>query len=396
MVLLEYLIYILLFLFPLGEIARFTIVNSVFLRVQDILVGIIFVVFTLRIRFFCSHTITKPIIVFFSLGVLSLIINSGNLEIGQIIISLLYGFRWIGYAAIFLTTSFFDKKIKEKIVWILLIVGTIFDVIGIAQYFLYQNLRNLFYLGWDDHLYRLFSSFLDPNYAGSFYVLFFLLLLGLLYKGIKERKKNNALIFFLLFLTLASLFLTYSRSALLMFLTGTGTFFFLIGKKRLTVIPFLLVFMFMLVVSPFFYLENVNIFRIASSKARLESFINAVAIIRDHPLIGVGFNAYRYAQIDYGFRKGEAALISHADAGTDNSFLFVLATTGVIGFLSYVYLWFSILRSAFFLHNRNKIFATVAISSIGGIFIDSLFVNTLFFPSIMLWMWIILGIMDYK
>jgi len=109
-------------------------------------------------------------------------------------------------------------------------------------------------------------------------------------------------------------------------------------------------------------------------------------IIQDHPVFGVGFNAYRYAQLNYGFRNDKAERISHADSGVDNSMLFVLATTGVVGFLFYLFMWIRILKTA----------NVLIIASVIGVVIDSLFVNSLFYTYIMFWLWVIIGLRENK
>ncbi|MBI3070128.1 MAG: O-antigen ligase family protein, partial [Candidatus Levybacteria bacterium] len=126
---------------------------------------------------------------------------------------------------------------------------------------------------------------------------------------------------------------------------------------------------------------------------RLESTGNAIAIFKDNPLIGVGFNAYRYAQYRYGFIKGENWQIVHSGAGTDNSFLFVLATTGIIGLISYLYLWWVILKKAYF-EKSSKIISGVVFASVAGLALNAFFINSLFFPFIMAWMWILLGLTE--
>lgn len=145
----------------------------------------------------------------------------------------------------------------------------------------------------------------------------------------------------------------------------------------------MVVFIALSISSRYFNIENINLFRIASSEARIDSAKNALTIIKSNLLTGVGFNSYRYAQIRYGIRKEQSAgTISHADAGTDNSFLFVLATTGFVGLILYLFMWFKIF----------KIASALAIVSIFGVFIDSLFINSLFYPFVMLWLWIILAL----
>ena len=135
--------------------------------------------------------------------------------------------------------------------------------------------------------------------------------------------------------------------------------------------------------SAYFNIENVNLFRAVSSEARLETAGNALLIIKNNPLIGVGFNSYRYAQFRYGLRN-RANAQSHADSAPDNSFLFVIATTGIVGFILYLFLWVRVF----------KISSVLAIASITGVFINSMFINSLFYPFIMLWLWIIIAIKE--
>src|SRR5207253_2275486 len=85
-----------------------------------------------------------------------------------------------------------------------------------------------------------------------------------------------------------------------------------------------------IIFSPKFYVENINYFRIHSSQARLANYSDALKIITDHPLLGVGFNTYRYAKLSYGIREGWTNAPSHADAGVDNSFFVVLFHAGSI------------------------------------------------------------------
>jgi O-antigen ligase len=129
--------------------------------------------------------------------------------------------------------------------------------------------------------------------------------------------------------------------------------------------------------SRYFNIENINLFRAVSSEARIETARNSLIILGKNPLIGVGFNSYKYFQLRYGLRLDNP--ISHADAGSDNSLLFVLATTGIIGFILYLFLWFRLLKAV----------SALAVASIVGVFVDSMFINSLFYPFIMLWLWII-------
>jgi O-antigen ligase len=369
-------------LLALGEIIRLDFGNGIALKPLDIGIGLI-AAFWLILKLVNKEKIQPrsifvPVLLFSGFGALSLLINYTNLTANQLLISMLYLARWTAYAGVFFMVLDFDHNFKKKIQNILLIVGSIIVGIGYVQYFFYSNLRNLYYLGWDEHMYRMFSVFLDPNFAGAFFVLFFLFLLSFFFK------KRNILTGLLLIFTLGAIFLTFSRSALIMLIVSSSLLFILMQKKKLILILLLIVIMVLATSSRYFNIENINLFRIASSEARLKTAGDALLIFKNNPLIGVGFNAYRYAKYHYGLSRENSIIVSHADSGTDNSFLFVLATTGIIGFILYLFLW---LRIA-------KMTSILAAASILGVFVDSMFINSLFYPPIMLWLWIIVAIRE--
>ena len=370
---------VILFLFTFGEIIRLDFGNGIFIKPLDIGVGL--VVFLWLISKFMKRERIKqkyiyiPVLFFAGFGFFSLLINHSNLNINQFFISLMYLIRWVVYAGIFFVVLDFDKNYKKLTSKLLIIFGSAVVVLGYIQYFFYSNLRNLFYLGWDEHMYRMFSVFLDPNFAGAFFVLFFLFLADIF------LKKKSLMIGLLAFLTLGAVFLTFSRSALIMLIVSSGALFVLQKKKIWILLLLLITFVTLAISSRYFNIENINLFRVVSSQARLETAKNAVSIISENSLIGVGFNSYRYAQFRHGFRN-ESNIISHADASPDNSFLFVLATTGIVGFILYLFLWFRLI----------KITSILASASILGVFVSSMFINSLFYPFIMLWLWIILAL----
>ena len=147
------------------------------------------------------------------------------------------------------------------------------------------------------------------------------------------------------------------------------------------------------------YSEGTNLFRTVSTNARIESYQQAWVFFQQSPLFGIGFNAYRYAQ-DRAFpscneKKAQRCLDkqvlaeSHAGAGTDNSFLFVLATTGIVGSTAYLFLWYRILLLSW--KHKTEPYGLIVLSSSLALFANSLFINSLFYPFIMLWMWVIIG-----
>lgn len=389
----------LIILMPLGEITRIDIGNNTVIKINDIVLFL--TVFSYAIYYFLNknkdkskNNLSKPILIFSIIGLVSLLINFSNLKINEFFVSILYLIRWLLYAGIYFVVSSFDYNFKKRIPIYLMISSLIVLFLGYFQYFFYPSLRNLYYLGWDEHLYRMFSSFLDPNFFGSFLVLILILNFGLLmlYKNIKSR----ALFLLSGLLIFNAVFLTYSRSALIMLFISIMVFLILIKKARLILLLIITFFVIFLFMSKNFYIENLNLLRTASSKARIDSSNTALKIIEKNPIMGVGFNAYRYAQLRYGFKKENSNIPNHSDSGTDNSFLFVLATTGIVGFISYLYLLLAIIKTTVnnlnAENNFNKIFSVVIISSFSGMIVNSIFINSLFYTFIMEWIWILLGI----
>jgi O-antigen ligase len=206
---------------------------------------------------------------------------------------------------------------------------------------------------------------------------------------IKASKKNTYFYSHFIFagITLLALVLTYSRTAIISLVLGIAFMAIYLKKIKVFTVSIILLFGGVLALSNF-SIEGMNPVRIASSEARLESMREALEIFSDSPIYGVGFNTYRYAQISKGFRDEKLSIVSNADAGTDNSFLFVLATTGVIGIFTYLNIWRQIIVKIRKLNKSNK---AIAFSIIVTLFTASFFINGLFYMPIMLWVFVYFG-----
>lgn len=392
---LKVLFLISLIAFILGQTARIQFDNGIAVTFLDISVGLFIGVWFVHMiyqRKSLKDRLFLPILLFFTAGTFSLIINSASLESQQLMVSFLYALRWLFYAGLYFAVKDFSVENKRKVSYMLIIAGGVVVFLGFLQYFFYNNLRNLYYLQWDDHLYRMFSSFLDPNFAGVFFSLFLFLTLSRMADAIEEKDKRSVYIFSALgLMTLLAVVLTYSRTAIIALVVGTISLFLLKGNKKLTILFLFIGFCFLLLLSNV-GIEGRNPFRAASSVERIHSMQIAFTIIERNPVFGVGFNAYRYAQNKYGFRTSEKWQVSHADAGTDNSFLFVWATTGIVGLLAYGFLWVRILQSRII----RAAVQPVAIATLCGLLASSFFLNTLFYPMLLYWIWVLLGITESK
>jgi len=382
----------LLILFPLGEVIRFNLGSNIFVKPLDVLAGLLLIVAVIayvsnkRLRVHLKwYYFYFPIV-----GFVSLCINTFWLKPHEFFVSFLYLLRWVSYMSIFFAVIATETEFRKKITNILFIDGFVLIIIGFIQYFLYPSLRNLYYLGWDEHLYRMFSTFLDPNFFGAFLVLYSLFVTGLAFNVAGRLSVKNKLIYFFIIITSQlAILLTYSRSALLMLIASGVTFFLFIQRKRFILYLIMIIVLFTILISPYFYIENIDLLRINSSLARLTTTQHALKIIQDHSLIGVGFDSYRYAQIQYHFINSESQFPAHSAAGVDISLLFVLATAGIIGLIAYSYLWFRLLVTA---KARSNRFFVIFLASGIGLFINAFFINSLFYSEIMLWMWVIAGL----
>lgn len=390
--LLKFFFIVFILLFPVAEVGRFQFSSGIAIGLNDVLLFLVVLSWLVNKLFnkekYKKLFLSKSIFIFTGVAFVSLILNLHNLTFFNFFVSFLYLVRWVFYGLIYFIVKEFDVKFKSNIVIALLFSGSIVVLLGYIQYFFYPSLANLYYLGWDEHLYRMFSTFLDPNFAGTFFVIFFLFSLINTHKYLS--KKFNAKFIVSVFISAASLgaiYLSYSRSALLMLFLSSVTFLILIKKGKYLLI-FLITFVLLLFISPkSFKTEGTNILRITSSEARSKTMQQGTDIFLSSPVFGVGFNAYRYAQNKRGLNN-IFWQVTHAGAGTDNSFIFVLATTGLIGFSAYIYLLANMIKLSYANLRKSK-YAAVLLSVLIGLFLNSIFINSLFYVLIIEWVWIL-------
>lgn len=397
------LISLLIFSLPLGVVLRVKLFQNVYFYPIDIIVGLIFLLTLYKIIIqkedIQPRQIFKYLVAFLAIGLISLIVNINNLSIVQFAISLSYAVRFAAYASILFAVQFLKNKQKDALISKLLISGGTFVILGFIQYFFYNDLRNLSYLEWDIHLFRLFSTFFDPNFAGAYLVLIFLLTLGSFFNDKNKLLSAKKICYVMLGAgALISIILTYSRSALLVLIVGICVFMIFRGLVRqLVVIVIGIVAVYFLFAN--YQIEGLNPFRLISAQSRLTSVGQTVYVFEKNPILGVGFNSFRYAQVRYNFRNKLGISLSNADSGADNSFLFIAATCGIIGFSLFILYLYTIFKTLFFVKKSNvprSWLAQVAISSLVVVLFDSLFINSFFYIFILAWIMILLGITVYN
>lgn len=353
-------------IFPFGQILKLTLFSQVKVSLLDALSAIFVLIgfvsgFRIKNKF--RPFLRKPGLLFIGFSLLSLLIASFKLPLADILQGLFYLTRFTIYFFFYLQLVWFfnnNKNRKEIVSKGLLLAGSCVAVFGILQYFIYPDLRNLLYLGWDPHYYRLFSTFFDPNFTGLILVL---TLIQFIFWDFGKKQKNKLIYFILFFITTTALILTRSRSAYIALFGGLVLLFLKAVKLRKEFILGLITAVVLVALIPKPNVDVFNLFRLNSAVARVNNWKWSLRIGVENPLFGQGFGILRFP---------------------DSSFLYVWAGTGISGCLFFVWMWIKIFKLAFL--RKTQLLISVAV-----IFISSWFNNTFFYPWVLYWLFLMLA-----
>lgn len=383
--------------FVLGQIARIQIGNIAFTAL-DLAVIVSCVIWVARIVLGKKYLvglsrITQLFWGVVGVGLVSLLLFSPHLSLLQFFTALLYPIRLLLYISLYYQARELKGEDRRFTFIVMLISGSLVVLLGFIQLMFYPALRNLYYLGWDEHLYRMFSTFLDPNFAGAFFVLFSLFAVDMSLRI--KRRVQKMTVGGLALASFIAVFLTYSRTGFIMLIVGLAIYLLLYLQKKVALFALIACFFVLILVSNT-KIEGLNPFRTASTDARLNSASHALAIIQKYPFVGVGFNAFRYAQVEMGYRQEYTLLQNHADAGTDNSYLFVLATTGILGGLLFIGFIFYSLRDLYRQARSGYFPSRSLFAGFVSVLVGTLFLNILFYPVIVGWLAVQTGLIRDK
>ena len=364
-----------------GQLGAFSPMPGVYIYLHDIILAILLLHFVLTARNskfqIPNSKLFWPVISFVVASVLSIVLNANRLDQLTLVRSLLYIVRWGLYS----TLVFIVASSRRPMVWLmgLSLTGGGFALIGLVQFFMYPSLRNLLYLGWDPHYYRVFSTLLDPNFTGIILVL--TLFLGI---AVKPRLGHPIAVKLLSGIVGIAFVLTFSRSSILGLLAGLGVWVLSTRKWNIVWIAAILLGIIMVMPKPGG--DTLRIFRPESTMARISNWQESVQLIASSPIFGHGF--YALPQMSDG-------TISRATAYLDNSLLFVFATTGIIGFVSYLWLLKKTVKGIASVKEKPiKHLRIVGLMSLSALLVHSMFVNSLFYAWVMIWVWIVVGAME--
>lgn len=345
----KFLVLLLFVVFPFGQLLRLDMGNGVTFQLNDFVVALV-VLFS--VRDFKKDKLFWPLVLWIGAMAISIVANLYRLTGREVIVAAMYFGRWVAYAGLYYALREVDRK---YLLWGILAVA----VVGIGQFVFMPDVTFLAASNWDDHWYRLVSTFLDPGFTGA------ILVVGLIWWP-------NLFVRVILYVAMA---LTYSRATYLMYLVGFGV----VGWYKKSVKIFLIAALVLAVTIPLLPKstgEGTKLNRENSSWARVNNWKDTITVWTKYPIFGVGYGAYNSVS--------KAKLDSHSRAGADSSLLLVLATTGVVGMVFYL----GVLRAMWNMGRKNIIFVAI----FWGILVHSWFNNTLFYPWAMECLWIILAV----
>jgi O-antigen ligase len=374
---LKTLFYLSLASLSLGQLAVVTQIGESKIYIFDLTIGLL-AFYGLFYFGIIKKTLKVPqnLYMFFGftfVAFISIIVKVELLTDQELLTSSFYFLRWLSYltASLVIGNMLYTKQLsKRQITKAFVVSGCFVALAGFVQLVIFPDFGYMHILyGWDPHKNRLVSTFFDPNFVGGYLVLCLTLLYGY------GRKYGQNTILPLLILTTA-IILTFSRSSWLML--AVVIFIYGISKSPKILLTALLIAFCAYFATPRIQTRLAGITDPAdSAHFRFISWQNTWDIAKDNLPLGVGFNAFRYAQMDYGiFEVGEYG--GHSGAGSDSSLLLVLATTGIVGFLLFA---------------TGLLYATHTYTPLLGLLIHSQFVNSLFYPPILL-LWLILIVIN--
>ncbi len=345
----QIILFAFLALYPFGQIIKIGIISPI-----DIIVGI--GAFYAIIKKYKKPEVFKYFENFLILAVSSSLFGIFLFPSSQVLYGFLYLVRLTAYFYFFLLVSNFAKKNKPLLLNSLLTVGAASALFGWIQFFWVPDIKPFFVWGWDEHLFRLVGTFLDPTFLG----------LIIVFGSIIAIYKKKWLLTLFLIISLA---FTYSRASYLAFAAGVLSIGFFENKIK-KLLPLLLGLLILVFLLPTSRNHSIELFRSFSVLSRIENYGQTIEIFKTSPIFGVGFNNICLARNKF---IGYESFSSHACSGSDSSLLLVLATTGLAGLFVFCHLIYNLwIRST-----------PILKSTLIALFVHSLFSNSIFYPWIM-------------
>lgn len=318
-----------------------------------------------------------------------------------------YLIRLQGYLSLYwvirgfkLTNEEFKTVFRAFITTVFILAGA-----GFFQLIFFPDFQSLGQLGWDPHVNRLASSFLDPNYMSIFLGIGLTLATTLYLFAHPAERKEYGLVIVILWI---ALYYAYSRSGW----AATGIAMSIVGFRRnwLTGTLILAVFVGLLFLPGRFskrFTDTIATTKINltsgqpeltseddTTNARIASWKKGLTVVRLSPIVGVGYNNFGLAAVKTGELK-EKDLKGHSAQGSDASLLNVWATSGLFGLILFSSFLVSLIAPARKLLKGRLSGSSVLYfgftAALVGLLANSFLINSLFYPPILIFYLIMAG-----
>lgn len=307
----------------------------------------------------------------------------------EFLVSIAYLFRWLAYFGVYLAAINFLRPADISAVWRTLEgVILVFAAFGIVQSLFLPGFAQIVFpdQNWDVQGHRLVSTFLDPNFAGEFIVIGLLVMIARMAFGVECRLWKPLLLF-------AALVLTISRSSLLGFVAGGVVIALVRGHSRrvlgLSILMGLLTLPFLPLIIRF--AMDFGRFSVEGSAAvRIVSWLRALEVFADNPILGIGFNTYGFVQGTYGWLPG-----SGSDFTLDGGLLFVAVMTGLVGVALYSAMILLVLIRCYHIWKdpsrtgEDRGLALGVVAATISLVVHSIFLNSLLYTFLMEVLWVL-------
>jgi O-antigen ligase len=402
-----YFAYFILSLAILGEMYRLPVISSQGILLTDIFIPLLIIgAFSYKLAKKPFHDLFKHpksfryLVVFITIAFLSLLLSIPNFSTGELLNAFMYWIRFTTYSLFGLLVYQEVKKQGDILNLLLVMLGlsSLLAFLGFAQMIVFPDLAFLVEEGWDPHQNRLVSTWLDPNFVGGFLSFALCIVLSFILH-LKKGRNKSILIASALVLEFA-IFLTYSRSAYLAFLIGT--FVVTIFKSPKVYLLILLIFGLQMSSSSyavqrvFSMIFNLDMIFSAESKDptanfRVRSWLDTISLSSEKPILGHGYNNLATVKNQRDLVHTES---QHSASGSDSSLLTILATTGILGFIPFFLFYLTFYIEAwkrYFSDSKSILEKSLNLGILGaiaGLFVHSIFVNSLLYPPVLIFFFV--------
>jgi O-antigen ligase len=218
---------------------------------------------------------------------------------------------------------------------------------------------------------RISGTFGNPHSFASIIGFILPVLLGL---ALVESSKKLRLLYLGTFIAgFLALIITFSRIVIFTTIISLAILIYLGNKRRLirlkskrTILG--LIFISLIIAAPLLpgFIKRIAFADPGSAGVRQDFNLVSLQMLKNNPLFGIGLNTYTEYLLEHGDPQGLNDRMPKGEAVEHNLFMLTIAETGIIGFLSFIWLIVLILRTALSVCSAQPAIVMFAIAGFSG------------------------------